>query len=112
MSAARDYRAAGVTFVGVNYQDGRASAIGFLDELGRGEGYRYVIDPGSRLALDFGVPETFFLDRTVGRSPPARPEPADRGSPPAAPRSAAAAARRPRWLSRNDLASIGRRQKK
>lgn len=67
VSAARDYRAAGVTFVGVNYQDGRDSAIGFLDELGRGEGYRYVTDPGSRLALDFGVfgvPETFFVDRT------------------------------------------------
>lgn len=66
VSAARDYRAAGVTFVGVNYQDGRGSAIGFLDELGRGEGYRYVTDPGSRLALDFGVfgvPETFFVDR-------------------------------------------------
>lgn len=67
VSAAREYRAAGVTFVGVNYQDGRDSAIGFLDELGRGESYRYVTDPESRLALDFGVfgvPETFFLDRT------------------------------------------------
>ena len=67
VSAAGDYRDAGVSFVGVNYQDGRNSAIGFLDELGRGEGYRYVTDPGSRLALDFGVfgvPETFVLDRT------------------------------------------------
>lgn len=65
-AAAQNYRATGVTFVGVNFQDGRDSAIEFLDELGRGEGYRYVNDPGSRLALDFGVfgvPETFFIDR-------------------------------------------------
>lgn len=67
LAAARDYRSAGVTFVGVNYQDGRDSAVGFLDELGRGgPNYRYVTDPGSRLALDFGVfgvPETFVVDR-------------------------------------------------
>ncbi|MQA13500.1 MAG: redoxin domain-containing protein [Pseudonocardiaceae bacterium] len=67
VAAARDYRSAGVTFVGVNYQDGRDSAVGFLDELGRGgPNYRYVTDPGSRLALDFGVfgvPETYFIDR-------------------------------------------------
>lgn len=66
-AAARDYRAAGVTFVGVDFQDGQDSAIRFLDELGRGgPNYRYVTDPGSRLALDFGVfgiPETFFIDR-------------------------------------------------
>jgi cytochrome c biogenesis protein CcmG/thiol:disulfide interchange protein DsbE len=68
LTAARDYRSAGVTFLGVNYQDGRDSAIGFLDELGRGgRNYRYVTDPGSRLAMDFGVfgvPETFVLDRS------------------------------------------------
>ncbi len=67
LAAARDYRSAGVTFVGVNYQDGHDSAVGFLDELGRGgPNYRYVTDPGSRLALDFGVfgvPETFVVDR-------------------------------------------------
>jgi cytochrome c biogenesis protein CcmG/thiol:disulfide interchange protein DsbE len=67
VAAARDYRSAGVTFVGVNYQDGRDSAVGMLDELGRGgPNYRYVTDPGSRLALDFGVfgvPETFVVDR-------------------------------------------------
>lgn len=65
--AANDaYRDAGVTFVGVNFQDQQASAVAFLDELGRGEGYRYVTDPGSRAAVEFGVygvPETFFLDR-------------------------------------------------
>ncbi|MDA3644076.1 redoxin family protein [Saccharopolyspora indica] len=66
-SAAANYRDAGVTFVGVNYQDRPGSATAFLDELGRGDGYRYVTDPGSQLALEFGVfgvPETFFLDRT------------------------------------------------
>lgn len=66
--AANDaYRDAGVTFVGVNFQDQRGSAIAFLDELGRGEGYRYVTDPESRAAVEFGVygvPETFFIDRT------------------------------------------------
>ena len=66
--AANDaYRDAGVTFVGVNFQDQRASAVAFLDELGRGEGYRYVTDPDSRAAVEFGVygvPETFFIDRT------------------------------------------------
>ncbi|MGH3978640.1 MAG: TlpA family protein disulfide reductase [Pseudonocardiaceae bacterium] len=66
LAAATNYDPAGVTFVGVNFQDRRKSAIAFLDELGRGEGYRYVTDPDSRLALGFGVfgvPETFFLDR-------------------------------------------------
>jgi cytochrome c biogenesis protein CcmG/thiol:disulfide interchange protein DsbE len=68
VSAANNYRAAGVVFVGVNYQDQRGSAIAFLDEMGRGDSsaYRYVTDPGSQLALDFGVfgvPETFFIDR-------------------------------------------------
>lgn len=68
VAAANNYRAAGVTFVGVNYQDQKSAAIAFLDEMGRGDttAYRYLTDPGSRLALDFGVfgvPETFFLDR-------------------------------------------------
>ncbi len=66
--AANDaYRDAGVTFVGVDFQDQRESAVAFLDELGRGEGYRYLTDPGSRAAVEFGVygvPETFFIDRT------------------------------------------------
>ena len=66
--AANDaYRESGVTFLGVNFQDERESAIGFLDELGRGEGYRYVTDPDSRAAVEFGVygvPETYFVDRS------------------------------------------------
>jgi cytochrome c biogenesis protein CcmG/thiol:disulfide interchange protein DsbE len=67
VAAAQQYRDAGVTFVGVDHQDSVSSAVAFLDELGRGgENYRYVTDPGSRAALEFGlfgVPETFVLDR-------------------------------------------------
>lgn len=66
VAAAQAYRKAGVIFVGVNYQDRKQDAVGFLDELGRGPGYRYVVDTGSRLSIDFGVfgiPETFVLDR-------------------------------------------------
>ncbi|MFC7339898.1 TlpA family protein disulfide reductase [Saccharopolyspora griseoalba] len=65
-AAATNYRDRGVTFVGVDHQDQRAAAIRFLDELGRGDGYRYVTDPGSELSVAFGVfgiPETFFIDR-------------------------------------------------
>ena len=66
-AAAAAYRDAGVEFIGVVYQDRPSSAIAFLDEMGRSENYRYVTDPESRLAIDFGVfgvPETFFLDET------------------------------------------------
>jgi len=66
LAANDSYRDAGVVFVGIDFQDGRDSAITFLDEMGRGEGYRYVTDPGSQAAVDFGVfgvPETFFIDR-------------------------------------------------
>jgi len=67
VAANESYRDAGVVFVGIDFQDGRDSAIAFLDEMGRGEGYRYVTDPGSQAAVDFGVfgvPETFFIDRS------------------------------------------------
>jgi cytochrome c biogenesis protein CcmG/thiol:disulfide interchange protein DsbE len=66
VAAAAAYRAAGVRFVGVVYQDTPEAAREFLDELGRGQGYLYVTDPGSRAAIDFGVfgiPETFLVDR-------------------------------------------------
>jgi cytochrome c biogenesis protein CcmG/thiol:disulfide interchange protein DsbE len=64
-AAATAYTPAGVTFVGIDYQDQRGPAVAFLNELGRGTGYQYVTDPGSNAAVDFGVfgvPETFFLD--------------------------------------------------
>lgn len=67
VAASAAYSNAGVTFVGVNYQDQQASAVEFLDELGRGDSYRYVTDPGSHTALQFGVygvPETFFINRS------------------------------------------------
>jgi cytochrome c biogenesis protein CcmG/thiol:disulfide interchange protein DsbE len=67
VAAANAYRPAGVTFLGVVYQDRAESAIAFLDELGRAQGYLYATDPGSRTAVEFGVfgiPETFVLDRS------------------------------------------------
>jgi cytochrome c biogenesis protein CcmG/thiol:disulfide interchange protein DsbE len=66
VAASAAYRAAGVRFVGVVYQDTPEEARRFLDELGRGRDYLYVTDPGSRTAIDFGVfgiPETFLVDR-------------------------------------------------
>jgi cytochrome c biogenesis protein CcmG/thiol:disulfide interchange protein DsbE len=60
------YRDRGVQFIGIVYQDTVGAAGAFLDELGWGEGYLYVLDPGSRAAVEFGVygiPETFFVDR-------------------------------------------------
>ena len=67
VAVAEQYRDAGVVLVGIDYQDGEDSAVAFLDEMGRGgDNYRYVTDPGSRAALDFGifgVPETFVIDR-------------------------------------------------
>lgn len=66
-ATAAAYRDAGVKFVGVVYQDAEANAIDFLNEMGGPvEGYSNVTDPGSRLAIDFGVfgvPETFFIDK-------------------------------------------------
>lgn len=62
--ASAKYRDQGVQFIGVNYQDERADAIAFLDELGRG--YPSVIDVDSRLGVElgvYGIPETFFVDR-------------------------------------------------
>ena len=65
LAAAATYRDNGVQFVGVDFQDNRTDAIAFLDELGRGQGYVYLADPGSRAAIEYGVygiPETFFID--------------------------------------------------
>ncbi len=64
MQTSAAYSDRGVRFIGVVFQDKRADSIAFLDELGRG--YPSLVDPGSRLAIDFGVfgiPETFFIDR-------------------------------------------------
>jgi len=63
-AAAAEYAGAPVEFIGVVYQDEPDAAIGFLDAYGRAEGMQYVVDPESRVAIDFGVfgvPETFFV---------------------------------------------------
>ncbi len=65
-SANRTYGSRGVRFVGVVHQDSKAAARAFLEELGWGENYLYVVDPESIAAVEFGlfgVPETFFIDR-------------------------------------------------
>lgn len=65
-AAARDYRDRGVTMVGMIYQDEPGPVNEFLDELGRGgDNYKYLLDPNSRAAVEFGVfgvPETYFVD--------------------------------------------------
>ncbi len=65
-AVARDYADRGVSLVGVVYQDEPAEAAAFLDDLGwGGDNYRYVLDPKSRGAVEygvFGVPETYFVD--------------------------------------------------
>ena len=67
LAAADAYRDAGVSFVGILHQDRAPTGIGFLDEFGRGDPYRYVIDERSRAGIGFGVlglPTTFFLNRS------------------------------------------------
>ena len=64
VETARRWESAGVRVVGIVYQDDAASAVRFLDELGRG--YEIVTDEGGKAAIAFGVfgiPETFFVDR-------------------------------------------------
>ena len=59
------YKARGVQFVGIVYQDTTEAASQFLDALGWGKDYIYVQDPGSRAIVEFGVfgvPETYFID--------------------------------------------------
>lgn len=63
-AAAAEYAGAPVQFVGIVYQDEPGNAIDFLDSFGRAEGMQYLVDPDSRVAIDFGVfgvPETFFV---------------------------------------------------
>jgi cytochrome c biogenesis protein CcmG, thiol:disulfide interchange protein DsbE len=65
-AAAAEYADAPVEFVGIVYQDKPDQAISFLDSFGRADGMQYVVDPDSRVAIDFGVfgvPETFFVSQ-------------------------------------------------
>lgn len=67
LAAADAYRDTGVSFVGILHQDRESTGIAFLDDFGRGDPYRYVVDEGSSAGIQFGVlglPTTFFLDRT------------------------------------------------
>ena len=62
--AERDFRDRDARVVGVVYQDGRSAARRFMRDLGGG--WPSLVDPASRIAIDFGVygvPETFFLSR-------------------------------------------------
>ncbi len=64
-AAAAAYADAGVSFVGIAYQDRESASLAFLEELGRGDPYTYGIDEGSRVAVEYGIlglPETFFID--------------------------------------------------
>lgn len=58
------YRDRGVTLVGVVYNDTRANAAAWMRAMG-GD-WPSVLDPGSRVAIDYGVygvPESFFIGR-------------------------------------------------
>jgi cytochrome c biogenesis protein CcmG/thiol:disulfide interchange protein DsbE len=62
--AERQYADRDARIVGVVYQDSRAAARRFMDRLGGS--WPSITDPGSRIAIDYGVygvPETFFLTR-------------------------------------------------
>ena len=68
ISTADAYHDRSVQFVGITFQDRPDRAIAFLDELGRGTTTRYLADPGSRAAIEFGifgVPETIFIKNGV-----------------------------------------------
>ena len=63
-AAWRRYRERGVVLVGIVYQDSEANAREFINR--HGKTYPNGMDPGSRIAIDYGVygvPETFFIDR-------------------------------------------------
>ena len=64
VAADERWREQGLRIVGVVYQDSPANARDWLRE--RGGSWTNVLDPGSRLSIEyglFGVPETFFIDR-------------------------------------------------
>lgn len=64
VAADERWRDQGLRIVGVVYQDTPTNAREWLRE--RGGTWPNVLDPGSRLSIEyglFGVPETFFIDR-------------------------------------------------
>ena len=61
---ARDYWGKPVQFVGVLYSDTISAALRWISDMG-GQTYPAVLDPGSLMAIDYGVygvPETFIID--------------------------------------------------
>ena len=59
----REHAGDGVRLIGVVYNDKSSSALQFREELGGT--WPLVVDPGDRVALDYGVrgvPETFIID--------------------------------------------------
>lgn len=64
VAADERWRDQGLRIVGVVYQDTPANARDWLRE--RGGTWANILDPGSKLSIEyglFGVPETFFIDR-------------------------------------------------
>ncbi len=65
MAASEKYADQGVRFIGVQHQDLVNSGKAFLDELGWGVNFDYVIGDGSGAAIEYGIygiPETFVID--------------------------------------------------
>ncbi len=65
-STANAFADDGVTFVQIAYQESPPESIDYLDIAGRSDAAYYLADPGSRIAIAYGVygiPETFFIDR-------------------------------------------------
>lgn len=63
--AARAYGNRGVVFYGILHKDDPESARRWLEEMG-GHDYPTLLDPGARVAIDYGlrgVPETVLIDR-------------------------------------------------
>lgn len=55
----------GVQFVQILYNENRGTALDYLDEAGRSESTIYLLDPGGRASIAygvFGIPETFFIN--------------------------------------------------
>ena len=64
LASAHETHGGDLAVVGVLYQDAPADAEGFLARYGYA-GYANLVDPGGRLAIEFGVtgpPESFFVD--------------------------------------------------
>jgi cytochrome c biogenesis protein CcmG/thiol:disulfide interchange protein DsbE len=56
-----------VTFVQIGYQESPPESLDYLETAGRSGAAWYLADPGSRIAIAygvFGIPETFFIDES------------------------------------------------